>query len=231
MIRKLLLLVLGPALVAGVAVGVLPAGATDSNAAGFVSKINSERRARGLHPYVVAGDLVEVARRHTRRMVEQQRLYHNPNLGRDVSNWQVVGENVGDGNTVDSLHRAFMNSPAHKANIVASDYTQVGVATITDDNGVLWVTQVFRLPFRAPVVTKPTTRHVSRAAPRAVPAPVRQPVRRPVVARPAKPAVVAPLPERPDAAAFVAALAPATAAGDAIGRAAAYADTMAALTR
>ena len=57
------------------------------------------------------------------------------------SGWSKLGENVGRGGTVDSLHSAFMASSGHKKNILG-DYNYVGIGTDSKD-GVLYVTVVF----------------------------------------------------------------------------------------
>ena len=248
MLRKLAALVLAPALLLGV-LGTTGATAADDEAAAFVARANAARQAGGLRAYVVRSDLAAVAAKHSARMAEKNSLYHNPNLGSEVDGWQIVGENVGTGGTVDAIHQAFMDSQKHRANILAADYTEIGVATVTDERGVLWVTQVFRLPYRARKAKAPAP----LAAPRTV---IRVPVARPVVTAPrAAPPPVAPAPARPapvrtvvrpDAAAFAAALAapavPAHGAAtavtgvaaygdDALALAVAYADTLAALSR
>lgn len=111
----------------------------------FVAALNEARAAQGLPALSVAGDLTSVARSHSTRMADGDNLHHNPNLGSHVSNWQKVGENVGKGPSVSSIHSAFMNSPGHRANILGSDWTQVGVGVDVRD-GTVWVTQVFRKP-------------------------------------------------------------------------------------
>jgi hypothetical protein len=111
----------------------------------FVAQLNQARQSAGLPALPVAGDLTAVARRHSERMASQGNLHHNPNLGSDVSGWQKVGENVGHGPSVDAIHRALMDSPGHRANILGGDWTEVGVGVVARD-GALWVTQVFRLP-------------------------------------------------------------------------------------
>ena len=120
--------------------------AVDSSAeAQFVSLINQERAARGLAKLTVKSDLVQVARNHSADMAAKNDLYHNPNLGSDVTGWQKVGENVGRGPSVSSIHDAFMNSSGHRANILDSDWTEVGVGVHVVD-GRVWVTEVFRQP-------------------------------------------------------------------------------------
>jgi hypothetical protein len=230
-LRKLAVLVIAPVLFLGVAAATQASAAGDAHAASFVAKANAERTSRGLRALVVKSDLTAVAARHSARMASQSKLYHNPSLGSDVSGWQVVGENVGNGGSVDSIHTAFMNSPAHRANILATDYSEIGIATVTDSRGVIWVTQVFRLPMAAaPVVTAPVRQQAARTV-------VRVPVRRPVVKPVAKPAaapkrVAPPAPVRPDASRFLSALATENAAAEnPFALATAYADTMSALAR
>jgi hypothetical protein len=116
----------------------------------FVAQINAARQAHGQAPYSVASDLISVARGHSSAMASRQSLYHNPSLTTEVSNWQVVGENVGEGPTVTDLQTAFMNSPEHLANILDNDYTQIGVGVVVDHNGIIWVTEDFRQPMSAP---------------------------------------------------------------------------------
>ena len=111
----------------------------------FVSAVNRERAARGLPALQVAGDLTSVARQHSVRMANGDNLHHNPDLASHVSNWQKVGENVGTGPSVSSIHAAFMNSASHRANVLDGDWTQVGIG-VEVRGDTIWVTQVFRLP-------------------------------------------------------------------------------------
>jgi uncharacterized protein YkwD len=92
----------------------------------FIAKMNAARQSAGLAPYAVASDLTSVARSHSAHMASSGSLYHNPSLTSDVSNWQAVGENVGEGPNVDDIHTAFMNSPEHRANILDSSVRYIG---------------------------------------------------------------------------------------------------------
>jgi hypothetical protein len=127
-------------------VAAVPASASDATSeATFVSKINAERTARGLAPLAAAYDLTLVARAQSDRMAATSTLDHNPNLATDVTNWLKVAENVGYGTSVDGLHKAFMASSGHAANILDPTVTQVGVG-VTWSGGTLWVTEDFRQP-------------------------------------------------------------------------------------
>jgi hypothetical protein len=140
----------------------------------FVSRINGERAGRRLPALTVAADLVAVARRHSADMAGQNRLYDNANLGREVGGWQSLGENVGQGGSVDSVHGAFMASSAHRANILASRFTEVGVGVVWSGK-TLWVTEVFRQPMNGAPPPAPAPAAPPRAAPPPRPAPAPAP--------------------------------------------------------
>jgi uncharacterized protein YkwD len=134
------------ALVTGAA-AASPASAANSLEASFTAKLNGARASRGIPRLATRSALVQVARAQARRMAGSNRLYHNPRLTSDVTNWRWVGENVGYGPSVTSVHVAFMNSPAHRANILDRDYTEVGIGAVVV-NGRVWVAEVFRRPMR-----------------------------------------------------------------------------------
>ncbi len=168
-----------------------PAGAVSSEEGRFISKINQERSSRGIHSLATYNDLVTVARRHSQRMADKGTIWHNDNLGREVSGWTVIGENVGMGGTVNDLHQAFMNSPGHRANILDREYNQVGVGVVIK-SGTIYVTAVFvqRASTAAaprPRVSAPRTTTTPRTitARSTAPAPTRPAAR--AAARPAAP--------------------------------------------
>ncbi|HEX9711475.1 MAG TPA: CAP domain-containing protein [Actinomycetota bacterium] len=140
--------VLSGALVSALTLGILSVAASSASALtsqeqAFVDRINAERRQRGLNTLVVKNDLADVARRHSRRMAAEGSIWHNPNLGNEVDGWQVIGENVGMGPSVESLHAAFMNSKPHRDNILYSSYNQIGVGNAVDESGTIYTTHVF----------------------------------------------------------------------------------------
>ena len=124
----------------------------------FIADMNAARQANGLQPYTVMSDLTAVARRHSADMAAKHSLYHNPSLTSDVSSWQAVGENVGEGPTERDIQTAFMQSPEHRANILDHDFTQVGVGVSVDGDGTIWVTEDFRQPMAsAPAAPRHTS--------------------------------------------------------------------------
>ena len=137
------------ALVVGVAGSIQPlpsaAAASTSLEDAFLSRINHARAARDIPRLDVGGLISQVAREQARRMAERNRLFHNPQLTTDVTNWRVVGENVGYGPDALTLHQAFMQSSEHRANLLDRDYTRVGVGVVVRD-GRVWVSEVFKTP-------------------------------------------------------------------------------------
>lgn len=122
----------------------LSAVADSASEAGFLAKINASRAANGLAALSVDGGLRSHARNHTQDMIDAGEIYHSSSdelKAAAGSGWSKLGENVGRGGTVDSLHKAFMDSAGHKANILG-DYNYAGIGTASSD-GVLYVTVVF----------------------------------------------------------------------------------------
>lgn len=89
-------------------------------------------------------ELSQAARKHTREMTSRNYLHHTSAaaLRRRVTFWTLLGENVGVGNTVDSLQKAFIDSPSHRDNIVYPTFKYIGVGT-QKAHGRLWVTFLF----------------------------------------------------------------------------------------
>jgi len=110
----------------------------------FARDLNSERGAAGLGKLRLDPELSKAARLHTWEMIRKSRLHHTSDerLRARVTNWVILGENVGMGPGVTSLHKAFMDSPTHRANVMRADYNHVGVGARFKD-GRLWVTILF----------------------------------------------------------------------------------------
>jgi uncharacterized protein YkwD len=108
----------------------------------FAKRMNGARGARRLR---LDPQLSKVARAHTRAMTRRHLLFHSSSsqLRRRVVNWTLLGENVGYGSTVRSLHRAFMASPPHRANIKRAAFRNVGIG-VRRRHGLMWVTVIFQ---------------------------------------------------------------------------------------
>ena len=113
---------------------------------GFATETNRARTAAGLGKLHFDPQLSKDARVHTRAMARSNTLYHTSNsqLAHRVTNWVMLGENVGEGYgaSVGALQSAFMHSPEHRANILHSTFRHVGIGVVKHA-GVTWVTVLF----------------------------------------------------------------------------------------
>jgi hypothetical protein len=144
-----------------VGIGVSAVADSGSDQA-FLSAINSTRSSAGLPPLKMDGGLQSHARKHASDMAAAGEIYHSSNSELQAAaggGWDKLGENVGRGGTVSSLHKAFLNSASHRANI-HGDYNLVGIGTDTAE-GVLYVTVVFMKKGGS----TPTTTTTTTAAP------------------------------------------------------------------
>ncbi|HUP84575.1 MAG TPA: CAP domain-containing protein [Acidimicrobiales bacterium] len=145
--RTLLCRLVGLVLMAALLVSVVPAqsaGAdnlTDEQA--FAAALNEVRAGAGLPPLAMEVRLVDIARGWSAQMAAANVLSHNPSMSSQApSNWQRLGENVGFGGSVDSIHKALVASPGHYANIVNPYFNYVGVGVVRSGDRI-WVTQNF----------------------------------------------------------------------------------------
>lgn len=133
------------------AVGAVDPGKAEAQ---FIDLINAERTSRGLGPLRVDPELTAGARRQAAAIRDAGRLFHNPDLGSVTTGWSWIGENVGYGQDVSSLHSAFMNSSGHRANILKSGATHVGLGVVVD-GATVWVAEVFMTSNRTASFTPP----------------------------------------------------------------------------
>lgn len=102
-----------------------------------------DRAPRGLPAYRLNASLSYLAHKHSAEMARKRSLYHTPNLGRLVTGWSRLGENVGVGPSLRAINDAFMRSSSHRANILCRCFRSMGVGVVRDSYGYYWVTQIF----------------------------------------------------------------------------------------
>ena len=145
-LQRILLSLLAAAAVTASAslVGAAPASAVTTREASMLAKINNARAAHGLRPLRLSGELTTLARSHSRQMASSATLFHTASFS-SICCWSAIAENVGTGDSVRTVHRAFMHSSAHRANILSNRMRQVGVGIVAA-GGRIWVTEIFRRP-------------------------------------------------------------------------------------
>ncbi len=128
---------------AGIPLLVGGASANPADEQGFLQRLNALRASRGLAPLVVDARLSDVARNWSSAMATVNVMSHNPLLSTQVpSGWRALGENVGYGPGVQSIHDALVASPPHFANMTDGKFNTVGIGVVWS-GPKLWVTQVF----------------------------------------------------------------------------------------
>lgn len=149
--------------------------------AAFFSHVNGVRASEGKPPLAHDTQASDVARAWSAEMARTNQLSHNPNLKSQVQGWKMLGENVGTGSDVALVTQALENSPPHRANMVNSAFTHLGVGVV-EVGGTVWVTEVFKQASGSTVRPVAPVTAPKPAAPRVTSPP------RPRAAAPAKPA-------------------------------------------
>lgn len=114
-----------------------------------VELVNIEREKAGLSPLKINTKLTELARIKSQDMLDDNYFSHNsPTLGSAFDmmkakgvKYNTAGENIAMGQTTpEAVVTAWMNSASHRANILKSSYTEIGVGYVAKGN--YW-TQMF----------------------------------------------------------------------------------------
>lgn len=121
------------------------AAAANSGEKELRTYINEVRDNRGARELGMKKFLVRAARRHSRQMASTGQLVHSTDLASYAGSrdWNILGENIGYGPSVDVLHEAFMDSPPHRKNQLNKRFRNIGVGMALGDDGRIWVTVLF----------------------------------------------------------------------------------------
>lgn len=104
--------------------------------------VNQERSERGISELEWDPAMVPVARAHAKDMFEQGYFSHINLEGRDVGDrlidegvsYVIAGENLALAPSLELAHDGLMQSPGHRANILALEFGRVGIGVV--DGGV-----------------------------------------------------------------------------------------------
>ena len=127
-------------------------GAVSSYASEVADIVNQERTSQGLSPLSYDSQLAELAQTKAEDMAENGYFSHqSPTYGSafDMMNeagisYRSAGENIARGQrTPEAVMDSWMNSSGHRANILSSSYSSVGVGYAEDENGTAYWVQMF----------------------------------------------------------------------------------------
>ena len=125
-------------------------------ASGLFNAINNERTQRGLAPLAHHGCVTYVAQLRSDDMASRGYFSHTSPEGETafslLTKYNVpygwAGENLARNNypnnqTVGVAIQSLMNSPGHRANILSTNYTHLGVGLAIDGSGMKYFTMIF----------------------------------------------------------------------------------------
>jgi len=132
---------------------VLPAVAQTAQAppaSCFLTALNGARASAGLPALATDPAVAATAADHSARMAAAGDIFHNTDLPDAMPpGWAEAGENVGMGPSCPTVADALFRSPEHRANILDSTFSVVGVGVAEGRDGTVYVTEDF-LGARAP---------------------------------------------------------------------------------
>lgn len=132
-----------------------PAPTQQTNASALeqqmVALVNAERAKVGASALTINTQLTKLARMKSQDMIDNNYFSHtSPTYGSpfDMMNsygvtYRTAGENLAMNQTVENAHTALMNSSGHRANILNTSYTEIGIGIVSDGRGNIYVTQMF----------------------------------------------------------------------------------------
>jgi uncharacterized protein YkwD len=134
-----------------------PATPASPTVTAIVDLTNQERTRQGLSVLRSEVRLGEAARLQVEQMIRAARLDHvladaqyprpEDRLAAAGYTWQAYGENLAFGYPdARSVVQGWMDSPGHRANILGTSFTEIGVATGVDQNGRPYYAQMFGRP-------------------------------------------------------------------------------------
>jgi uncharacterized protein YkwD len=125
-------------------------GASESLEKEMARLVNIEREARGIPPLQYIPALAEVARQHSRAMLDSGKFSHQADgrqmeerIGQAVNDVCKFGENITKHYTIDYAISDLMGSSGHRGNLLNPEFTAIGIGIVKGNGGFLYITQDF----------------------------------------------------------------------------------------
>lgn len=128
----------------------VPSASLTSDEHSLINQVNQERAKSGLQALKIDYELVALAKQKSHDMAVNNYFSHvSPTLGtvytmldRAGVSYSRAGENIARTGSVSRAHPLFMNSAGHRANIMHSGYTHIGVGIVKQGTSY-HITQIF----------------------------------------------------------------------------------------
>lgn len=112
----------------------------------FLDLTNDARSANELRALRFALRISRYATNHSRQMAERGAIFHSTSAQlQNVlqgTGWGIAGENVGVGTSLRRVQRAFMNSAAHRENVLRPSFDHAAIGVV-EQGDRFWITVVF----------------------------------------------------------------------------------------
>ncbi len=114
----------------------------------LIDKVNQERVANGLRPLQTDMTLVKLAKEKSHEMAATGNVTHHARskfhaiLDAAGVSYKMAGENLAMAASLTRVHNGLMNSSGHRANILSSSYTHIGVGIVQYGN-MYYATEIF----------------------------------------------------------------------------------------
>ena len=113
--------------------------------------LNSDRARYNLAPLMLDPELCRIARIKSEDMRDNQYFSHTSPAYGDIADmlrrfgvqFTAAGENIAHHATIEKSQAALISSPGHRRNILSAGYTKAGVGVAIDENGFVYLTQIF----------------------------------------------------------------------------------------
>ena len=143
-------LLAGFVLVLGLMLGSLPIDAVDARPRGISSDqervrelVNDTRGNNNRRGLTMNKQFADRALNWARELARCRCLKHRQGPYGAPAGWYAAAENVGRGWSLEQVHRAFLNSPGHRENILTRRFTHIGTGVARAANGEIFVVQAF----------------------------------------------------------------------------------------
>ncbi len=128
----------------------LPSASLTADEQSLINQVNQERTKLGLQALQIDYSLVALAKQKSHDMAVNNYFSHvSPTLGsvytmldRAGISYSRAGENIARTGSISRAHPLFMNSAGHRANILHSGYTHIGVGIVKQGTSY-HITQIF----------------------------------------------------------------------------------------
>ena len=104
--------------------------------------VNESRARAGIHGLALDTTAQAKAQQWADTLASRNTLAHSRLSDGMDSGWELIAENVGYGSSIEAVHRQFMASSAHRANILSTRVTHLGTG-VARGHGKTFVVHVF----------------------------------------------------------------------------------------